>query len=57
MTTKNNTKNLYKIIYDDNEIEYDLSTEELHKIETIRLKNLGVKFTVKKVNHLKKTIN
>ena len=57
MTTKNNTKNLYKIIYDDNEIEYDLSTEELHKIETIRLKNLGVKFTVKKVNHLKKMIN
>ena len=51
------TKNLYKTTYEDQEIEYVLCTKKEHQEETKRLKNLGVKFTTKIVNHLKKTIN
>jgi len=40
-------KNLYKITYEDKEIEYWIDTEIGLKEETKRLKNLGVKFTVK----------
>ena len=41
------TKNLYKTTYEDQEIEYVECTEKEHQEETIRLKNLGVKFTTK----------
>ena len=51
------TKNLYQTNYEDGEIEYVESTEKEHQEETKRLKNLGVKFTTKIVNHLKKNIN
>jgi hypothetical protein len=39
-------KNLYKITYEDKEIEYWIDTEVGLKEETKRLKNLSVKFTV-----------
>jgi hypothetical protein len=39
-------KNLYKITYEDKEIEYWIDTEVGLKEETKRLKNLDVKFTV-----------
>tara|TARA_R100001591_G_scaffold95226_1_gene101027 strand:+ start:365 stop:523 length:159 start_codon:yes stop_codon:yes gene_type:complete len=45
--------NLYETKYESGEIEYTLETEEERKIEEKRLKNLGVKFTTKKVNNLK----
>ena len=51
------TKNLYKTTYEDGEIEYTEITPSEKKSEQKRLKNLGVKFTVKIVNHLKKNIN
>jgi len=50
-------KNLYKTTYEDQEIEYVECTEKEHQEETKRLKNLGVKFTTKIVNHLKKRNN
>ena len=50
-------KNLYKIIYKDNEIEYWLLTQEEYEKAKKRLNNLNVIFVVKKVNWLKKNIN
>ena len=50
-------KNLYKITYQDKEVEYVLETKQEHQEESKRLKNLKVKFTTKIVNHLKKNIN
>ena len=50
-------KNLYKIIYKNNEIEYWLLTQKEYEKEKKRLKNLNVIFVVKKVNWLKKNIN
>tara|TARA_B110000285_G_scaffold6741_1_gene6937 strand:+ start:1015 stop:1182 length:168 start_codon:yes stop_codon:yes gene_type:complete len=49
-------ENLYKTTYEDKEVEYCLCTPLEKEEEGIRLKNLGVKFTVKIVNHLKKNI-
>ena len=48
--------NLYRTTYEDKEIEYCLCTPLEKEEEGIRLKNLGVKFTVKIVNHLKKNL-
>ena len=50
-------KNLYKITYEDKEVEFILETKQERKIEDKRLKNLKVKFTTKIVNHLKKNIS
>jgi hypothetical protein len=50
-------KNLYQTSYEDGEIEYAEMTSSEKESEQKRLKNLGVKFTVKIVNHLKKNIN
>jgi len=51
------TKNLYQTTYEDGEIEYCETTPSEKQSEEKRLKNLGVKFTTKIVNHLKKNIN
>ena len=50
-------KNLYKIIYKNNEIEYWLLTQKEYEKAKKRLNNLNVIFVVKKVNWLKKNIN
>jgi hypothetical protein len=49
-------ENLYKTTYEDKEVEYCLCTPLEKETEEKRLKNLGVKFTTKIVNHLKKNI-
>lgn len=54
---KKMNKNLYQTIYEDGEIEFSLQTPLEKESEEKRLKNLGVKFTIKIVNHLKKNIN
>jgi len=51
------TKNLYQTTYEDKEVEFSLQTPSEKESEQKRLKNLGVKFTTKIVNHLKKNIN
>ena len=50
-------KNLYKQTYADKEVEFTLETTEENKKKKERLKKLNVKFTTKKVNHLKKNID
>ena len=46
--------NVYETKYKSGEIEYSLETEKERKIEEKRLKNLGVKFTSKKLSNKEK---
>jgi hypothetical protein len=48
------TKNLYQTTYEDGEIEYAEMTSSEKESEQKRLKNLGVKFTVKNSKSFKK---
>jgi hypothetical protein len=50
-------ENLYRTTYEDDEVEYVVSTPEDNEREETRLKNLGVKFTTEIRNDLIKYID
>jgi len=47
-------ENLYMTTYEDDEVEYVVSTPDDHEKEEKRLRNLGVKFTTEMRNDLVK---
>ena len=53
ITVKPN-ENLYMTTYEDNEVEYVVTTPEDNEIEEKRLRRLGVKFTTEIRNDLVK---